>query len=250
MRTTILWKVRQRFGITAPRVAVRAQVPWSARWLGIAVLAGFSAAIAFWMFDAGLQFAGYDLRESSQERAELKRELESAREELERLRAVANAADSKLSIERTAQHNLAQQVRSLEAENAKLREETAIFESMLAGDSRGANPVSIRRFKVEPLQTGEYRYRLIVLASVVRRGEFRGHYDLVVRLTRDGRGAMMTLPEGAGPAAAGFGLEFRNFHRVEGTFRAPPGSRVDSVQVRIYDAGSTQVRTTETVQPS
>ena len=249
MRTTILWKVRQRFGITAPRVAVRAQVPWYARWLGIAVLAGFSGAIALWVFDAGLKFAGYDLRETSQERAELKRNLETAREELDRLRVLANAADSKLSIERTAQQNLAQQVRSLEAENAKLREEAAIFESMLSSDARNGNPLSIRRFRVEPLQTGEYRYRLLVLASGARRGEFRGHYDLVVRLTRDGRGAMITLPEGTTPAAAGFGLEFRNFHRVEGTFRAPPGSRVDSVQVRIYDAGSTQVRTTETVQP-
>jgi hypothetical protein len=249
VRTTILWKVRQRFGITAPRVAVRAQVPWYARWMGIAVLAGFSAAIALWVFEAGLQFAGYDLRESSQERAGLKRELDTARVELDRLRVLANAADSKLSIERTAQQNLAQQVRSLEAENAKLREETAIFESMLSSDARGGNPVSIRRFKVEALQTGEHRYRLIVLASGLRRGEFRGHYDLVVRLTRDGRSAMITLPEGAGPAAAGFGLEFRNFHRVEGTFRAPPGSRVDSVQVRIYDTGSTQARATETVQP-
>jgi hypothetical protein len=249
VRTTILWKVRQRFGITAPRVAVRAQAPWYARWLGIVVLAGFSGAIALWVFDAGLKFAGYDLRESSQERSELRRELETGRAELERLRVLANAADSKLSIERTAQQNLAQQVRTLEAENAKLREETAIFESMLSSDSRSGNPLSIRRFKVEPLQTGEYRYRLIVLASGARRGEFKGHYDLVVRLTRDGRGAMITLPEGPGPTAAGFGLEFRNFHRVEGTFRAPQGSRVDSVQVRIYDAGSTQVRTTETVQP-
>ena len=249
MKTTLLWKVRQRFGITAPRVAVRAQVPWYARWLGILVLAGFSGAIALWVFDAGLQFAGYDLRESGKEREELRRGLETAQAELERLRGVANAADSKLSIERAAQQSLAQQVRSLEAENAKLREETAIFESMLSSDARNGIPLSIRRFRVEPLQTGEYRYRLIVLASGVRRGEFRGHYDLVLRLSRDGRSAMMTLPEGTGSAAAGFGLEFRTFHRIEGTFRAPPGSRVDSVQVRIYEAGSAQVRTTETAQP-
>jgi hypothetical protein len=248
VKTTILWKLRQRFGITAPQVAVRPQMPWYMRWLGFALLAGLCAAAALWVFDAGLRFAGYDLRESSQERTELRRELEAARAELERLRVIANAADSKLSIERTAQQNLAQQVRTMEAENAKLREETAIFESMLSTDAR--NGLAIRRFKVEPLPSGEYRYRLLVLASGVRRGEFRGQYDLQVRLTREGRNAMITLPEGTGSAASGFGLEFRHFQRVEGTFRAPPGARVDSVQVRIYETGSTQVRATETVQPS
>ena len=248
MKTTILWKLRQRFGITAPRLAVRAQVPWYARWLSIAVLLGLSAALAFWVFDAGLRFAGYDRQEADLERTTLRRELESTRAELERLRAIANAADSKLSIERTAQRNLAQQVRTLEADNAKLREEAAIFESMLAADGRSGNPLSIRRFKIEPLPGGEYRYRLLLLASGLRRGEFRGHYDLLVRLTRDGRSAMITVPDNPGPAS-GFGLEFRHFQRLEGTFRVPGAARVDSVQVRVYDAGSTQIRATETVQP-
>ena len=160
-----------------------------------------------------------------------------------------SAADSKLSIERTAQRNLAQQVRTLEADNAKLREEAAIFESMLAADGRSGNPLTIRRFKVEPMPGGEYRYRMLLLASGLRRGEFRGHYDLLVRLTRDGRNAMITVPENPGPAASGFGLEFRHFQRLEGTFRVPGAARVDSVQVRVYDTGSTQVRATETVQP-
>ena len=66
MKTTILWKLRQRFGITAPHVAVRTQMPWYMRWLGIALLAVLCAAAALWVFDAGLRFAGYDLRESSQ----------------------------------------------------------------------------------------------------------------------------------------------------------------------------------------
>lgn len=228
---------------------MRAQVPWYVRWLGIVLLATVAGAAALWVFDAGLKFAGYDLRESTQERTALKRELESNRSELERLRALANAADSRLSIERTAQQNLAQQVRALEADNAKLREETAIFESMLSGDGRNANLLSIRRFKIEPMQGGEYRYRMLVVASALAKGNYRGHYDLLVRLTREGRNAMMTLPETSGSGAAGFGLEFKHFQRVEGTFKVPSAARVDSVQVRIYDTGSAQVRATETVQP-
>jgi len=250
VKTTLLWKLRQRFGIAAPKVAVHVHVPWTVRWLGIALLFAAATALAAWIYDAGLRFAGFDRHEAEQEHTALRRELDPARAELERLRGIANAADSKLSIERTAQQKLAQQVRGLESENARLREEVAIFESMLSADGRNAIPLSIRRFKVEPLtQHGEYRFRLLLLASGLRRGEFRGRYELLVRLTEEGRSAMITLPGAAESAAPGFGLEFRHFQRVEGTFRVAPAARVESVQVRIYEAGSVQVRATETAQP-
>jgi len=250
MKTTLLWKLRQRFGIAAPKVAVRVHVPWTARWLGIALVLVAAGALAAWIYDAGLRFAGFDRREAEQAHTILRREVESARTELERLRAITNAADSKLSIERTAQQKLAQQIRTLESDNARLREEVAIFESMLSADVRSAVPLSIRRFKVEPqAQRGVYRFRLLLLAAGLRRGEFRGRYELLVRLIEEGRSAIITFPEAAESQASGFALEFRHFQRVEGTFRVAPGARVESVQVRVYDAGSAQVRATETAQP-
>jgi len=245
-----LWKLRQRFGIAAPKVAVRMDVPWYARWFGLAVLLALAAALAVWMYDAGRRFAGFDRSEAEQELSSLRRDFDAARTELERLRAIANAADSKLSIERTAQTKLAQQIRVLEADNARLREELAIFESIFSADGRAPAPLAIRRFKVEPeLQPGEYRYRLLLLASGPRRGEFKGRYELLVRLTEGGRDAMMAVPEAQAPNAPGFGLEFKHIQRVEGTFRVSPKARVESVQVRVYEAGSEQARATETARP-
>ena len=250
MKAGALRRLRQRFGIAAPKVAVRIHLPWYARWLGIALLLAFSAALAAWIYDAGRRFAGFDRREAEQEITAMRREFDTARSELERLRALANAADSKLSIERTAQQKLAQQIRTLESDNARLREELAIFESMLSADGPGVAPLSIRRFKVErEMQPGEYRYRLLMLTSGLRRGEFRGRYELLIRLTENGRSAMITLPESADSPAPGFGLEFKHFQRVQGTFRTNPKARVESVQVRVYEAGSVQVRATETAQP-
>lgn len=249
MKAGALRKLRQHFGIAAPKVAVRIQVPWYVRWLGIAVLLAFSAALAAWMYDAGRRFAGFDSREAEQEVAAMRREFDASRTELERLRALANAADSKLSIERTAQQKLAQQIRTLESDNARLREELAIFESMLSADGPGTAPLSIRRFKVErEMQPGEYRYRLLLLTSGLRRGEFKGRYELLIRLTENGRSAMITVPESGNSQAPGFGLEFRHFRRLEGTFRVSPQARVENVQVRVYEAGSSQARATQTAQ--
>ncbi len=244
-----LWKLRQRFGIAAPKVAVRTQVPWYLRWLGIALLLAFSAALAAWMYDAGRRFAGFDRSEVEQELSAARRELAETRAELERLRALANAADSRVSIERTAQTKLAQQIRAAEQENARLREELAIFESMLSSDSSSASPLSILRFKVEPeVIPGEYRYRLLLLASGARRGrDFQGRLELVVSLTEGGRSAMITVPAPAEAGSPAYRLAFKHFQRAEGSFRVNPKARVESVQVRVYEDGSGQARATQSV---
>ena len=241
--------MRQRFGIAAPRLEIQTQIPWYWRWAGIAVMLGISAAAAAWIYDAGRRYAGFDRGEVVQELEAIKRELETARAELERLRAIANAADSRVSIERTAQQQLAQQVRALEQENARVREELATFESMLASEERHTQTLAIYRFKVEPdVLPGEYRYRLLLLTPTDRRGrDFNGRLELVVNLQEGGQSAMMSFPEPGDAAAASFRLAFKYFRRVEGTFRINPKAKVESVQVRVYETGSNQPRATHSV---
>ncbi|HTQ76387.1 MAG TPA: DUF6776 family protein [Burkholderiales bacterium] len=246
-----LWKLRQRFGIAAPRVAVRTHVPWYVRWLGVAVLLAFSAALAAWMYDAGRRFAGFDRSEVEDALSAARHDLGVAHEELKRLRAVANAADSKISIERTAQQKLAQQIRTLEQENAQLHEELAIFENMLSSDAASVAPLSILRFKVESdVVPGEYRYRVLLRAAGPQRGkEFQGRFELIVSLTQDGRSAMITVPGSTEPDSAAFRLNFKHFQRVEGVFRVNPAATVGSVQVRVYEAGAKVPKVTQTTKP-
>lgn len=242
-------KLRRRFGISAPRMSIQTHVAWYLRWsLGIALLVVL-VLLALWIYDAGRRFAGFDQDAIRQELGETKSQLGTAREELERLRAVANAADSRLSIERTAQQKLAQQLQTTEQENARLREELATFESMLSSDASKTQGLSIYRFKVEPeVLPGEYRYRLLLLTSRLRRErEFNGRLELVVKVTEDGRNVMMTFPEVGQTSASAFKLAFKYFQRVEGTFRVAPKARVDSVQVRVYEGSAADAKVTQTV---
>jgi len=243
------WKLRQRFGIAAPKVAIHSHVPWYWRWVGLAVLLGVAAASAAWFYDAGRRFAGFDRSEVQQELARVTGELEAARAELEELRAIASAADSRVSIERTAQQKLAQQIRTLEKENARVREELATFESMISSEARNAPTLSIFRFKVEPdLLPGEFRYRLLLVTPSTRRErDFNGRLELVVNLTEGDQNVMMSFPEPADADAGAFRLSFKYFRRVEGTFRVNPKAKVESVQVRVYETGSTQPRATHSV---
>jgi hypothetical protein len=239
-------KLRQRFGIAAPRVAIRSQIPWYWRWVGVAALLGIAAAA--WIYDAGRRFAGFDSSQVQQELAKTRDDLAEARSELERLRAVANAADNRMSIERSAQQKLAQQIRALEQENARVREELATFEGMLSSDARSSAVLTVYRFKVEPdVLPGEYRYHLLLLTPTTRRDrEFHGRLELIVTLTDGDQSAMMSFPEAADAGASEFKLAFKYFRRVQGTFRVNPKARVESVQVRVYENGSNQPRATHT----
>lgn len=243
------WKLRQRFGIAAPRVAVHSHVPWYWRWVGVAILLGIATASAAWFYDAGRRFAGFDRGELEQQLAVVRRDLEEARAELDQLRAIASAADSRLAIERTAQQKLGQQIRTLEQENARVREELATFESMISSEARSASTLSIYRFKVEAdLLPGEYRYRLLLVTPTTRRErDFSGRLELVVSLTEGEHSAMMSFPEPADADAGAFRLAFKYFRRVEGTFRVNPKAKVESVQVRVYESGSSQPRATHSV---
>ena len=242
-------RFRQRFGITAPKVAVRTHVPWYLRWLLLAVLLAFSVALAAWMYDAGRRFAGFDRSEVQDELSAIRRELDSTRTELEKLRAIANAADSRLSIERTAQVQLAQQIRTMEQDNARLREDLAIFESMLSAGARSTQALNIQRLKVEPDGLpGEYRYRMLLLTGNRReRGEFQGRLELLVGVQQGGRNAMIVLPDRAAADSPAYKLSFRNFYRVEGTFRIDPMAKVGTVQVRIFEAGAAQAKATQSI---
>lgn len=246
-----IWKMRQRFGIAAPKVAVHSHIAWYWRWLGVALLIGVSAASAAWIYDAGRRFAGFDQSEVQGQLLAARQDLAAAQGELERLRAIVNAAESRLSIERTAQQKLAQQISTLEQENARAREELATLENMLSSDARNGSALSISRFTVEPdVLPGEYRYHVLLVTPRARKErDFTGRLELVVALTKDGRNVMMSFPEPADAGASAFRLAFKYFRRVEGTFRVDPKAKVENVTVRVYESGSSQARATQTAKP-
>ncbi len=242
-----LQKIGRRFGITARRVSVRTEMPWYLRWIVVLVLAALTAAVGMWVYNAGQRLSGFDRGEMARKLSAANAELDADRKELEKLRAIANASDSRIAIERTAQQRLAQQLRALEDENSNLREELAIFERMLSSDPRSAPAVAIYRFKVIPdVLPGEYRYRLLLISSGTQRDrEFKGHLELVLSLMDQGKSAIIRLPQEGDASASGFSLAFKYFRRVEGTFRVTPSAKLEQVQIRVLEDGSNQVRATQ-----
>jgi len=240
-----------RFGIAAPKMTVKTHVAWYWRWLGMLAFLSLALALAAWMYDAGRRFAGFDRGELENKFTRLRDSLGQLEIEAARLRSIANASESRLKIEQTAQAQLAAQVKSLEDENNRLKEDLAFFEN-LAPSERRSEKVSIQRFKVaREVLPGEYRYRLLILQGGKLDREFHGSLQLVVEMQQGGKDATIVIPETAesGDNSA-FKLNFKYFRRVEGTFRVPAGARVKTVQARILENGSSEARASQNVNLS
>ncbi len=229
-------------------MTVKTHVAWYWRMLGVVVVLSCSLVLATWMYDAGRRFAGFDRSEVEQEMSQLRESVKKLTEESNALRAGVNASESKLQIERAAQMQLVKQVKALEDENGRLKEDLAFFENLMPGE-RKDNALSINRFRVEPdALPGEFRYRLLLLQGSTRAQPFQGSLQFLLTLQQDGKNAIITLPEEG--AAQTYRINFRYFQRVEGTFRVAPGARVKTVQIRIFESGSAQVRASQSVNLS
>lgn len=106
-----LKELRRRFGIAAPRVAVRPQVPWYWRSLSILLLVAVLGFVAWKLFETGRQVAGFSAAETAGELERLRALSERLTRENEALRSRTARAEGELQVERAVREDLARQVK-------------------------------------------------------------------------------------------------------------------------------------------
>lgn len=231
--------LRRRLSISAPRVIVRSHLPWPLRWAVVALMVGFSAALALWAFEFGKNIAGIDGR-SADELQRLRAEAARLHGERDKAVSIANTAESLLKAEKTVQERLAQQLRQSEADNMALKNDLGFFERLLpAGAGEG---LSIRGLQVEQPSPGQVRFQLLVMQAGKTAAEFKGRYEVVLAGTLDGRPWTFSAPAGPQP------LQLKQYLRLEGLLDPPPQAVVKTASVRVTDL-SGAVRASLTVKP-
>jgi hypothetical protein len=236
--------VRHRWGIAAPRLAVRTHVPWY--WYALLVVAVLMIAItaAMWMYDAGRRFAGIDAAAYQSEIAQLRGRVAELEVEARQLRDTVTSNESRMQIEKSAAGQLARQLKAAETEIARLREDVAFFDNLAVreGDER----LAVSGFKVErDALPGEYRYRVLLTHGGRPQREFKGRLQFIVSSELRGREATVVIPEDGQEDAAPYRVSFRRFYRAEGSFKIDPNATVRSVQVRVFEQGAEQPRVTQ-----
>ena len=231
--------LRRRLSISAPRMIVRSHLPWPLRWAVVALMFGFSAALALWAFEFGKNIAGLD-RHAADELQQLRVEVEQLRSEREKAISIANTAQSLLKTEKTVQDRLAQQLKLAESENLSLKDNLGFFEQLLpAGANEG---LTIRGLQAELPAPGQVRFQMLVMQAVKRPSEFRGRYDVSLAGTLDGKPWVFAAPD------TGRTLQLKQYLRVDGVIDHPPQAVVKTVTVRVMDLNGV-LKASLTVKP-
>jgi|SRR3984893_9117109 hypothetical protein len=239
-----LWM--RNMSVSAPRVTVRSSFPWPLRALLGFLAAALAAAAGIAIYEYGRDFAGPDRRELVTHNEQLAAQLREIAAERDSSTALANAYEGELKVERAAQEQLMQQVRALEEESTRLKEDLAFYDSLLPA-GKSDKGIVIRSFRLQPedeSQAQRMRFRLLIQQSGKADRDFVGSVQMEVRFTEKGGNFIYEMPESdATPERAkAFDLSFRHYQRLEGTFTLPTGAVAHSVLVRVLAAGETQTQ--------
>lgn len=230
----------RRMSISAPRMSVRSHYPWPMKLLFLVGTIALGGAGALWTYDLGKQFSGVR-HVPNAELANYKAQLDRLAAQRDKDSSTVNSADNQLIIERTAQQQLATQVKSLEAENSKLKEDLAFFESLLPADN-AAQGISIRRMKVEMAAPNQLRFRILLMQGGRGKNDFSGNLQLAVTTLQAGRSTVIIFPSATAGDADKFKLDFRRYQRAEGVVTLPEGGTVKAVQARVLEKGQTRTQ--------
>ncbi|NBQ86537.1 MAG: hypothetical protein EBU07_03490 [Betaproteobacteria bacterium] len=228
--------LRRRLTISAPRMAVRSSLAWPVRWVLMAIVLGFSGAIALWAFELGRDIAGVD-GSSREELQQLRTEVQKLREERDKLLSVANTSSSFLTAEKAAQEKLIAQVRQLESDNRALRADLGFFERLIPATT--GERIAIRGLQADPLNERQLKWQVLVMQAARNAPEFRGKLELGFSGTQAGRPWQASLP-------APIDLTVRQYQRAEGVFDLPEQVVVKNVTVRVTEGQS--VRAVQTLR--
>jgi hypothetical protein len=236
-------RLRQTFGISAPRMAVRAHLSW--RWR-LPALLGAVALIAgmwWWGFDFGQFLGGFNRSAIAEKQARLEADTTALRDENGRLRARLAEMESDLNVTRGAQATLSRQALDLQNENTQMKEELAFLRKLFS-DTGKPGTVAIQRLAAEKDGDDVYRFSMLVVRGGNPTDEFSGQLTLSANVAAVGHSSVLTLPDDQPDTTAALTLKFKYYQRVEGTFRVPPGAQLRSLQARVVEPGQTAPKAT------
>ena len=201
--------------------------------------------LAFWTYGLGRGTNALGDAISAQEAQRLEAQAAKAQAERDRAANHLNTAENQLAMERAAHKQLAAQVQTLTAENARLEEDLAFFDSLLPSGP-ASEGISIRRLKMELQPPNQLRYRLLVMRRGNNTQDFKGSLALSLAVTQAGKPVVLAFP-GKDDKAEPFQLEFRRYQRIEGILTLPEGVQLKNAQVRVLENGKVRAQQSATM---
>lgn len=239
-------RAKRRFGITAPRLSVRAHIAWYLRWGMMLPLVLCVFALIWFAYDSGLEFAGFHRGQTQRELNDLHLRVNRLAVENSRLGRQLAQSQQQIRMELGRSQETARQMKNLNEDNARLQEDLGFFQNLTAENGKEGE-LAIHRLSIERDKiAGEYRVRLLLVQSGQRLREFTGGYQLVVSVAQNGHKSIRLFPSDVSGLAQ-FKLNFKYYQRLEQNLKLPPDLKVQSLQVRLFEPGAHEPKLRQSV---
>lgn len=241
-----LKQLRKHFGVSAPKLSVKTHVAWPWRALGI----GLVLAIVGWMvwtgFDAGRLWGGFYKSEAEDRRTQLEAEVMTLSEENRQYLGRVTRLESEAQMAKGAQDSLTRQALALQTENTQLKEELSYLQQLVSGNSK-EGAITVQRATVERDGPEQVRVRMLVVQGGAKGVPFSGQLSVGLELQHDGKRQHINLPEEQPETAMALKLNFTYYQRIDIAVKVAQGATVRTLQARVFQAGGSQPRVTQTV---
>jgi hypothetical protein len=229
--------------ISAPKMTIKSHLPWHVKAVFAVLGVAAVGLIAYFVYNQeqrpGVFGGGADNRRI----AELTEQVRQLSEERDSFSTSVNGSESQINIYRATEKQMGSQVKALESENAKLKEDLAFFESLLPNNI-GVQGITIQRLKAELTEPNQLHYRLLAMQGQTPNGVqlFIGNLQLSVTVQQHGQTRIINFPDAGNTDPARFKLSFKYYQRLEGDLALPDGVTVKSVQARVLEKGQVRVQ--------
>lgn len=242
-------KIKRKFSIDATQLSVRPHVAWYVRWGMYVPFVLAAAGATWWAYDSGMEFAGFHRGQTQQELDSLHAQVATLTQENSLLNGKVARYEQQIQIDQASSLETTKQLKNLNDENAQLQEDLAFFQNLT--ESRGKEgELAIHRLRLEhDTMPGEYRVRMLLVQSGQRAKAFSGSYQLLLTLSDQGQKTTLLLPA-AGEGDAPYKLNFKYYQRVEQTLHVSATAQLESVQVRLFEAGGREPKVKQSVAPT
>jgi len=205
--------------------------------LGLVIL-GACAAYALWGHKGNViqgLFSTQEIEVLNAQLAELQTKTIEMQEDISRTNEL-------VKLDKEARSKLNLLISNLESENAKLKEDLAFFEGFIPGSLQGA--ISLKRLQVnKDTVPGQYRYKALVIQGS-QRPEITLNVQVLIKVLNKDGSSVIVLPNAASSEDPQFKITLTRFSRVSGMFSLPEDSKLQSVEMRILDAGAIRAQST------
>jgi hypothetical protein len=223
--------LRRRLTISAPSMTVRGALPWPLRWVALALMLGFSAAIGLWAFEFGKSIAGLD-KSAKEELLKLRTEVAQLRLDNDKNLSIVNTSGLILVTEKAEKDKLNAQLKQLEADNRTLRDDLGFFEKLT--NAGNAESLAIRSLQAELIGGNQIKWQALVIQPLKNAPAFNGKLELTLSGLQNGKPWSMNLPSGAVP------LQLTQYKRAEGLVDLPPQVIVKAVAAKVLEGNTSK----------